>query len=133
MWTQFMDMHSGGEQKLAWAYIYIEAPRDEAELVFQNRFSRNPNRVTCTCCGPDYSISEEETLQRLTAFERNCAWTEDGNGYEERQNERRSYAGPYMTVDEYVEKSGALFVRADEIKPEERKGSLRSEGYVWAE
>jgi hypothetical protein len=23
----------------------------EAEVIFQNRFKRNPNRVTCTCCG----------------------------------------------------------------------------------
>lgn len=133
MWTQFWDMHSGGSQKLNWPRIYIEAPREEAELIFQNRFGRNPNRVTCTCCGPDYSIDEAATLAEVSAFHRNCAWSDDDNGYEERPNEKRSYAGPYMTVAEYIEQSGCHFIFAKDIKPKEREGSLRSEGYVWVD
>lgn len=58
MITTFLDMHSGGSRKEEYGLIAIEAPRDEAELIFYNRFGHNPNRVTCTCCGPDYSISE---------------------------------------------------------------------------
>lgn len=53
-----MDMHSGGGQKLDFSILYIEAPEDEAIGVFYNRFGRNPHRVTCTCCGPDYSVRE---------------------------------------------------------------------------
>ena len=63
MWTKFMDTYSGGNKKENWENIYIEAPKEEAKVIFYNRFGHNPDRVTCTCCGPDYSIYEEETLQ----------------------------------------------------------------------
>ena len=72
MWTQFMDMHSGGGRKLEWEYIYIEAPADEAKAIFFNRFGRNPEKVTCTCCGDDYSLTEGDSLEQVTAFNRGC-------------------------------------------------------------
>jgi hypothetical protein len=131
MWTQFWDMHSGGRQKLEWARIYIEAPQDEAAVIFQNRFGRNPHRVTCTCCGPDYSIDCGETLAKVSAYHRNCAWV--GEGYAEHSDPKRSYAGPYLTVDEYIANSGMHFIFDKDIKPEERSGNLRAEGYVWAD
>lgn len=71
-WTQFMDMHSGGGSKEPYEYIYIEAPEEEARVIFYNRFGHNPERVSCTCCGDDYSISSEKSLLRLTGYERNC-------------------------------------------------------------
>lgn len=74
MWTEFMDMHSGGGQKEKFAYCFIEAPEDEAKIIFYNRFGHNPERVTCTCCGEDYSISEYKTLEQATAYERNCEY-----------------------------------------------------------
>lgn len=37
MWTEFWDMHSGGGQKEKWAKIYIEAPEEEARVIFYNR------------------------------------------------------------------------------------------------
>ena len=61
-WTQFWDMHSGGSLKEQWQYIYIEAPEDEARVIFYNRFDHSPDRVTCTCCGEDYSVSEDADL-----------------------------------------------------------------------
>jgi len=67
-----MDMHSGGGQKEEWPFIIIEAPEDEARVIFYNRFGHNPERVTCTCCGEDYSISEEDSLEQATAYDRNC-------------------------------------------------------------
>ena len=72
-WTQFMDMHSGGGQKLDWAHIFIEATEKEARVIFYNRFGRNPDRITCTCCGNDYSVNEEKgDLSQATGYERNC-------------------------------------------------------------
>ena len=68
--TTFWDMHSGGGQKLDWDKIYIEAPEDEARAVFYNRFERNPSRVTCTCCGDDYSISEDDSIEQATGYHR---------------------------------------------------------------
>ena len=157
MWTRFMDMHSGGRTKVGdKEYIYIEAPQAEAELIFQNRFNRNPNRVTCACCGEDYSISEAETLEQATAYERNCRWIEDERGWLYGDDRPADYRdGRYIEADEevppgyrlsitwrkpqaislanYIEQKDVLVIRADEIKPEERRGELRPEGYVWAE
>lgn len=73
MWTRFSDMHSGGGCKEGnYNKIYIEAPQEEAEVIFYNRLGHNPNRVSCTCCGEDYSISEKESLEQLTGYDRNC-------------------------------------------------------------
>ena len=69
-WTEFWDMHSGGGRKLRWEEIYIEAPRAEAERIFEALFDRDPNNVTCDCCGGDYSISEYDSLDEATKYER---------------------------------------------------------------
>lgn len=73
MWTQFLDMHSGGGQKEKFSHCYIEAPENEAKVIFYNRFGHSPERVSCTCCGEDYSISESETLEQASGYQRGCA------------------------------------------------------------
>ncbi len=81
-WTLFWDMHSGGGSKEKQDKIYIEAPIEEAKIIFYNRFGHNPERVTCTCCGGDYSISEEDSLEEASGFHRNCRFgylDKDGN------------------------------------------------------
>ena len=155
MWTRFMDMHSGGGSKEPYEYIYIEAAEDEAKVIFYNRFGHNPERVTCTCCGDDYSISSEEDFAQLTGYDRGCAsgyvmddgeikgedyWRECGleerralNGkfrYFERQGER-TYGRQYVTVDEYQKSEGVLVIHASEISAAERVGEVPSQGYVW--
>lgn len=147
-------MHSGGSQKLDWGHIFIEAPQKVAEVIFQNRFKRNPNRVTCTCCGQDYSISEEPSLEQATAFQRGCGYVyrdKEGNkvdeseawksgvgilpgytaGYEEVQRERYAFY-KYQTLADYLAGGKVKVIRAKEIKPKERKGKLRAEGYIWS-
>lgn len=151
-WTRFMDMHSGGGLKEAAQYIYIQAPIDTAKVVFYNRFGHNPKRVTCTCCGEDYSISEEPTLEKATAYERGCRYVyrdKDGNevdgrsrenwnrkdlthGYEEQGDPARAWQ-KYVPLDEYLASGAALVIRENEIKPEERVGSVPEQGYVWVE
>lgn len=159
MWTQFWDMHSGGGQKEKWANIYIEAPQDEAKVIFYNRFGHNPERVTCTCCGEDYSISEEESLVQLTGYHRGCKAletprTKDGKYKEpddpwfkahyylepedEKKAIRKGYKmspfsghGAYQTLEEYVKNDGVLVIYAKDIKPEERNGEVPVQGYVW--
>lgn len=155
MWTQFMDMHSGGGQKLEWQYIYIEAPEAEAAVIFQNLFGRNPHRVTCTCCGDDYSLSESETLEDATGFERGCAsayFDAEGKRYsdddwyklpiEKRRDLQHRYVEehggsksyrPYRTLQDYLENSKIKIIRASEITPSQRQGELQEEGYVWRE
>lgn len=130
MWTRFMDTHSGGGQKLSHAKILIEAPEKEAEIIFQNRFNRNPNRVTCTCCGEDYSISEAETLEEVTAYDRGCCWDEIKKSYVEEGGGKWNH-NTYITIQDYLNSGDALILRTTDIKPEERVGELREEGYIW--
>lgn len=117
VWTHFWDMSSGGDQKLDFHHCFIEAPKSEAKTIFYNRFGRNPDRVTCTCCGSDYSISEYPTIDEATEYHRSS----------------RAIFGPKtdLTVQEYEKSEGVKFIRADEIKPEERAGEVPEEGYVW--
>lgn len=159
-WTQFWDMSSGGSRKLKWGHIYIEAPIEEAKIIFQNRFKRNPERVSCTCCGEDYSVSEYPSLKQASGFERKCRnlktpkdekgfyknddpilrenyYLDDNEqppkGYEIeerspwRSNERS------IPLEEYIKESNVLVIHSKDIKPEERKGKLKKEGWVWAE
>jgi hypothetical protein len=155
VWTLFWDMHSGGGTKVEpFEKIYIEAPESEAKIIFYNRFGRNPDRVTCTCCGGDYSTDESDTLEQASGFHRGCAYgyfNKDGeecsdkeawvvgkglnegyrSGYVERPCTKYSFNREYLTVDEYKNKKDVLIIYANEIKPEERKGELSAEGYVW--
>jgi hypothetical protein len=128
MWTRFMDMHSGGGSKEAWENIYIEAEEEKAKVIFYNRFGHNPERVSCTCCGEDYSISESETLEQATGYERGCLWDDKEGGYVEKHG--RSYI-PYRTLIEYKKDSEVLFITDAEIKKSERTGDVPQEGYVW--
>ena len=138
-WTQFWDMHSGGGLKEPpFSQILIEAPHDEALIIFYNRFGHNPHRVSCTCCGEDYSTRESETLEQVTAYHRNCWYrrnskeANDGE-YVEQQDPECTYStySTYVPLDLYLEKSHVLVIRADEIKPEERVGEVPEDGYVW--
>ena len=131
MWTRFMDMHSGGKLKLKpHQYILMEAPQEEAEVIFQNRFGRNPYRVTCTCCGEDYSVGEHETLAEATAYDRNCRWDPTTQRYFEEGDPERTY-GKYKPLEEYLKQPDVMVIRSEEIQPSERIGELRKEGYVW--
>ena len=127
MWTRFMDMSSGGGTKEEpYDNIYIEAPEDEAIIIFYNRFGHNPNKVTCTCCGEDYSISEEKTFEQASGYARNCAYA--GKKYIERE---ASDYGKYQTVASYKRNKDVLVIPKSKIKKAERVGDAPTEGYVW--
>jgi hypothetical protein len=154
IWTRFMDMHSGGGEKNGYAYILIEAPQAEAEVIFYNRFDSNPNRVTCTCCGEDYSIGDG-TLQSVTGYDRNLRsveqkrdpvtlryeplpegipnYLEPGQDVPEGFTARSNRYGSQteQTLAEYEQRTDVLFITADDIKPEERNGEVPEQGYVW--
>ena len=129
MWTHFWDMHSGGGQKLDWAHIYIEAPQDQAEIIFYNRFDRNPHRVTCTCCGSDYSLSESQTLREATAFHRGCAYDDKKKEYVEQANTK--YRQKYIPLTTFLKSKDIKVIYAKDINPSEKRGTLPEEGYVW--
>lgn len=85
--------------------------------------------MTCTCCGEDYSISEDEDLAHLTAFHRGCAY--DNTGYLE-EADTRFGVGKYIPLETYRYSDEALFIPAEEIKPEDRQGEVPRQGYIWA-
>lgn len=148
-WTHFWDMHSGGGNKLwrhpdgsvddngsSWrrktediavGHVFIEAPEGEARAVFYNRFGRNPERVTCTCCGSDYSVSTEDDLAQLTAFHRDCAF--EGDRYVEKPNR---YSEAAVSLEDYLARPDIHVIRASDIADTERTAQLPVEGYVWA-
>ena len=127
-YTKFMDMHSGGGRKLDWEFIYINAPQEEAELVFYHRFGRNPYRVTCSCCGEDYSITQSPTLAQATAYARGCDYDKAAKGWGEPP---RSYRDRVVPLEEYINDPLVLVIPADEIEPHERVGELPRQGWVW--
>jgi hypothetical protein len=121
MWTQFYDMHTGGCQKISNVdEVFIEAPRDEAEIIFRNRFGLNPYKRSCHCCGDDYSITEGddgESLAELTGYERGCAT--EGYKYVERWN---GYGySPYIPFNEYIARESVLVIAKEDIPPELRQ------------
>ncbi len=121
-----MDMHSGGGLKEEWEYIYIELPKDKAEIYFYNRFGHSASRVSCTCCGEDYSLTESETLEEATAFNRGCAWT--AKGYIE---EGGSSYREYIPLSEYLKDPSALIIYEKDIDPKMTEGYVPEQGYVW--
>lgn len=114
-WTHFWDMHSGGSQKEDYAHFFIEADEDEAVSVFYSRFGHSPNRVSCTCCGSDYSVTEYDSLEDATSYQRG-EYTDSDLG---------------VGLGEYLASGEAVVVPADEIADVEREVYVPREGYVW--
>lgn len=153
-WTRFMDMHSGGGTKLwldehgkqashfSWRappenirpieYVFIEAPQAEAETIFYNRFGRNPHRVTCTCCGSDYSIDDAETLEAATGYDRGCKYDSKTGQYIDEPDDGK-WKRAYVALPEYLKRKDVLVIHATDIKPDERKGDVPQQGYVWCD
>lgn len=136
-WTRFMDMHSGGGAKEKFDKILIEAPENEAVVIFYNRFGHNPNRVTCTCCGSDYSIDESDSLEKATAYDRHCRYWEgksieiDDPNWAAALNKKWGDIGKYIPLDVYIIQPNVLVIRSVDIKDEERAGTVPEQGYVW--
>jgi hypothetical protein len=99
--TRFMDMHSGGKLKTPFTHIYVDAPLDEALEIFKDTFERDPNNVTCKCCGEDFVYEEHSSLEEATAYDRECAWV--GKKYDLKSAE--------LSLEEYfIGKNKVIFV-----------------------
>lgn len=111
MFCRFFDMHSGGGCKEPpYEQIYIEAPEEEAKIIFYNKFGHSPDRVSCTCCGEDYAVYEDDTLEESTAFDRHK-----------------------QSLDQYKKEKHVLIITKAEITSQDRKGTLPTQGYVWVD
>lgn len=95
MWTRFMDLCSGGGTKIDYEYIYIEADEDRAVEIFEQMFEQSPYETACECCGPNFSISFENTLEGLTEYDR---------GYGK------------ISVEDYVKQDDVLVVYEEDFK-----------------
>ena len=156
LWTHFWDMHSGGSKKEKWSDIYIEAPQEEAEVVFFNLFGHNPHRVSCTCCGPDYSVSEDKSLAQITGYHRGCRSLDTPRNkkglyqepddpyfrehyYLERGEEPKppyvvsdfSPFSTYQTLKDYLKSEEVKVIYCKDTKPQHRVGEIPEQGYVW--
>lgn len=133
-WTLFWDMHSGGGLKEDKQFIYIEAPKDEAKVIFYNLFGHNPDRVSCTCCGEDYSV-DEGTLDQLSAYHRGCKFQtvegELGGGHYIEEPDDRYDWKKYISLEDYLSGDDIQVIYARDIKDSERVGDVPEEGYVW--
>jgi len=119
MWTEFWDMHSGGGQKEKFSQCFIEASYDEAKSVFYSRFGHNPERITCTCCGEDYSISEYKTLEEATKYHRG------DDGYNKTKK--------VMSLEDFIKQDNIMVIYAKDITAEELKTDVPEQGYVWVD
>ena len=91
--TRFMDMHSGGKLKTSFTHIYIDAPLEEALGIFKDTFKRDPNNVTCKCCGEDFVYEEYPSLEDATAYDRKAEWDDI--------KQRYNYETAKISVEEY--------------------------------
>jgi hypothetical protein len=91
--TRFMDMHSGGKLKTPFTHIYVDAPLDKALDIFKDTFKRDPNNVTCKCCGEDFVYDEYPSLEKATAYDRKAEWDDIKQGYNDKTAE--------ISLDEY--------------------------------
>jgi hypothetical protein len=82
--TRFMDMHSGGKLKTPFTHIYVDAPLDEALAIFKDTFQRDPNNVTCKCCGEDFVYEEYSSLEEATAYDRKAGWDDIKQRYSDK-------------------------------------------------
>jgi hypothetical protein len=74
--TRFIDMHSGGNLKTSYTHIYIDEPLGKAVQTFKDLFKRDPDNITCKCCGEDFIYEQYNSLEEATAYDRKCDWVE---------------------------------------------------------
>lgn len=72
MWVHFWDMHSGGRTKQPpFEHIFLEADsEDTATEMFRAKFGHSPDAVACSCCGENYAVSSDETLEAASEYQR---------------------------------------------------------------
>ena len=118
-----MDMHSGGGLKEPAQYIYIEAPEEQAVIMFYNLFGHSPDRISCTCCGEDYSYrnygdQEHLTLEQVSSYERGC-------DHQDNVGEKGVSWIKCIPFDEWLLSDECIML------PIEAFGEVPKSGYVW--
>ena len=119
-WVHFWDMHSGGDNKIGtYEHIYIQAGLKpsataitaSATEIFERLFGRDPDNVTCSCCGNDFSIDEDDNLYQVTGYDRGC--TTDSNGKYVEYPAKTKYARKYVSLHDYIQQEDVCIVYSD--------------------
>lgn len=118
VWTCFWDMHSGGYPKIKdYTKIYIQAPMHRSIDLFIEQFNQRPDDVACDCCGPNFSVSEGDSLALITAYHRRVTIHDDGT-----ETMDGGWAGPgsvSMKLTDYCQRDDVLVIytreRGEEI------------------
>lgn len=71
-YTSFFDMCSGGDRKTPYSVIIFPGGYAEAVARFREEFERDPENVTCDCCGSDYCIETHDTLEEARRAYGHC-------------------------------------------------------------
>jgi hypothetical protein len=111
IWFQFWDMSSGGTQKTPWKHVFVEA-KDvfAAEEIFERKTGRNPHHETCSCCGEDFAIHHDSSLEQVTAYQRGCDYDEAKKEYVDSPRRGRQAR---VTLEEFIARPEILVIRAD--------------------
>lgn len=127
-----MDMHSGGGLKEKFSLCFIEASENEAKVIFYNRFGHSPDRVSCTCCGEDYSVDERaKTLAEASAYDRGCLYDSKKKKYVEKPDPRAMSYHPFVSVTKFQKSEDVMVIPRSKIRKADRQGECPTEGYVW--
>jgi hypothetical protein len=101
--TRFMDMHSGGKLKTPFTHIYVDAPLEKALEIFKDTFKRDPDNVTCKCCGEDFVYEEYSSLEDATAYDCKADWDDIKRGYNKNTSK--------ISIEEYFSgKNKVIFI-----------------------
>jgi len=127
LWTQLSDAHSHGYSKTPYEDIYIEAPKEIADDIYEERFGRSPWSFYCECCGHGYAIAEYESLAQATAYDRNCLFHEGLDEWleEPKRPNARYRSDQYKTIEEYALDPDVLIITKYDFTPQEALISLR--------
>jgi hypothetical protein len=113
--THFHDMHSGGTLKTDYHHIFVELPEQAAREWFAEQFGENPDAVACSCCGPNFSVTQATDLVQATAYERNCEFVsvegESGGGHyieEAKTLDMLGRAMEHTPFEEYVDEAASV-------------------------
>ena len=102
--TRFMDMHSGGYLKTPYTHIYIDELIGEAIRTFKEIFKRDPDNITCDCCGEDFVYEEYSSLEEATAYDRKAEWDDI--------KQRYNYQSAKISIEEYFSGNNkVLFIK----------------------
>ena len=121
MWTTFSDASTTSRPGLKVGYkrILIELEKLPAKTVFRHMFNYSPDKVSCSHCGPDFSVIEwDNELAAATSIWRHCHMDDDGwedcpfkPGSIGHKHGLHEY---YIPLDEFLERDDVLVISREE-------------------